>query len=641
MTNKERLPVINTLSNISVRSKLVLGFALVIVLTVLIALTGWTGITSLSERSERISDIGKLSSLTRDVRIARLAYSVNYDAERASNWLKAFESLENHVKYAQQVFDSPLNIPLVNTAADALKDYRIHYDNLMQATAAREATRSVFGQYADAGADDLQKLNAVARSDDGTPAQRDAIVQAMTLFQKMRFDLRGYTYSLKPENRAPAETSMNTVIEFVRNLQGFEGQSATIKHLVDSMLSYQNTLNQFTAAQARIDLAQAGITKDIGILFECADKLSENQVNLRVEDVSQAKMLLSVWLIAALIMSALAAWVITNLIVGPLRETLKLAERVADGDLTHNQVVTRKDELGQLQGSMMRMTGNLRELIGGLRDGVTQIASAAEQLSAVTEQTSAGVNSQKSETDQVATAMHEMSATVQEVARNAEQASHAAVNASKEAREGDGVVSKAVAQIEKLATEVSHSKSAMDDLKNESNKIGGVLDVIKAVAEQTNLLALNAAIEAARAGEAGRGFAVVADEVRSLAQRTQTSTEEIAALISGLHTRTAQVATILDNSQALTANSVELTRNAGVSINNMTQAISTIETMNHQIAAAAEEQSAVAEEINRSVLNVRDISEQTASASEETAASSVELARLGVHLQSLVSRFRV
>ncbi|KPX48470.1 Methyl-accepting chemotaxis protein [Pseudomonas syringae pv. helianthi] len=638
---QERITVNTMLSNISVRSKLVLGFALVIVLTVLIALTGWTGITSLSERSERIADIGKLGSLTRDVRIARLAYSVNYDAERASNWLKALESLENHVKYAQQVFDSPLNTPLVNTAADALKDYRIHYDNLMQATAAREATRSVFGQYADAGADDLQKLNAIARSDDGTPAQRDTIVQAMTLFQKMRFDLRGYTYSLKPENRAPAETSMNTVIEFVRNLQGFNGQSATITHLVDSMLSYQNTLNQFTAAQARIDLAQAGISKDIGILFECADKLSENQVNLRVEDVSQAKMLLSVWLIAALIMSALAAWVITNLIVGPLRETLKLAERVADGDLTHNQVVTRKDELGLLQGSMMRMTGNLRELIGGLRDGVTQIASAAEQLSAVTEQTSAGVNSQKNETDQVATAMHEMSATVQEVARNAEQASHAAVNASKEAREGDGVVSKAVAQIERLATEVKHSKSAMDELKSESNKIGGVLDVIKAVAEQTNLLALNAAIEAARAGEAGRGFAVVADEVRSLAQRTQTSTEEIAALISGLHTRTTQVATILDNSQALTENSVELTRNAGASINNMTQAISTIETMNHQIAAAAEEQSAVAEEINRSVLNVRDISEQTASASEETAASSVELARLGVHLQSLVSRFKV
>ncbi|RML44530.1 Methyl-accepting chemotaxis protein [Pseudomonas syringae pv. ribicola] len=638
---QEQITLKNTLSNISVRSKLALGFALVIVLTVLIALTGWTGITSLSERSERIADIGKMSTLTRDVRIARLAYWINYDAERASDWLKALERLEAHVKYAQEVFDSPLNTPLVNAAAEALVEYRVHYDNLMRATAAREATRGMFGQYADAGAEDLQKLNAFARSDEGSASQRDAIVQAMTLFQKMRFDLRGYTYSLKTENRAPAEASMNAVINFVKGLQGFDSQSATIKHLVDSMVSYQNTMNQFTAAQASIDQAQAGITKVIGVLFKSADQLSANQVSLRIEDVDQARTLLSVWLVAALIMSFLAAWVITRLIVGPLLETLKLAERVADGDLTHNQAVTRKDELGRLQGSMLRMTTNLRELIGGLRDGVTQIASAAEQLSAVTEQTSAGVNSQKSETDQVATAMHEMSATVQEVARNAEQASHAAVNASKEAREGDGVVSRAVTQIEKLATEVQNSKSAMDELKSESNKIGGVLDVIKAVAEQTNLLALNAAIEAARAGEAGRGFAVVADEVRSLAQRTQTSTEEIAALISGLHSRTSHVATILDNSQALTANSVELTRNAGVSIGNITQAISTIETMNHQIAAAAEEQSAVAEEINRSVLNVRDISEQTASASEQTAASSVELARLGVHLQSMVSRFKV
>ncbi|KTB81790.1 chemotaxis protein [Pseudomonas syringae pv. syringae PD2766] len=641
MTYQERLKLKNTLSNISVRSKLALGFALVIVLTVLIALTGWTGITSLSERSERIADIGKMSTLTRDVRIARLAYIINYDADRAAKWNKALEALESHVKYAQEVFDSPLNIPLVNASADALKDYRIQYDSVIQATTAREATRGVFGQYADAGAEALKTLNAYARSENGNAQDRDAITQAMVLFQKMRFDLRGYTYSLKAENKAPAEASMNTVITYVKNLPGFDSQSAITKSLEDSLIRYQNTLNEFTAAQGKIELAQAGIDKDINILFASADQLSANQVSLRIEDVGQAKTMLAMWLVAALVVSFLAAWIITRLIVGPLLETLKLAERVADGDLTHNAAVTRKDELGRLQSSMQRMTTNLRELIGGLRDGVTQIASAAEQLSAVTEQTSAGVNSQKSETDQVATAMHEMSATVQEVARNAEEASHAAVNASKEAREGDGVVSKAVIQIEKLATEVQLSKSAMDDLKSESNKIGGVLDVIKAVAEQTNLLALNAAIEAARAGEAGRGFAVVADEVRSLAQRTQTSTEEIAALISGLHSRTTQVATILDNSQALTANSVELTRNAGVSIGNITQAISTIETMNHQIAAAAEEQSAVAEEINRSVLNVRDISEQTASASEQTAASSVELARLGVHLQSMVSRFKV
>ncbi|WP_416146593.1 methyl-accepting chemotaxis protein [Pseudomonas amygdali] len=229
-----------------------------------------------------------------------------------------------------------------------------------------------------------------------------------------------------------------------------------------------------------------------------------------------------------------------------------------------------------------------------------------------------------------------MSATVHEVARNAEQASVAASDADKQAREGDKVVGEAIQQIERLAAEVVRSSDAMNVLEQESDKIGKVMDVIKAVAEQTNLLALNAAIEAARAGEAGRGFAVVADEVRGLAQRTQQSTEEIEGLVAALQNGTRQVSGIM-----LGSSSVELTRRAGTSLESITRTVSNIQAMNQQIAAAAEQQSSVADEISRSIVNVRDVSEQTAEASEETAASSVELARLGGQLQTMVSHFRV
>tara|TARA_Y100001968_G_scaffold46245_2_gene36462 strand:- start:834 stop:1547 length:714 start_codon:yes stop_codon:yes gene_type:complete len=237
--------------------------------------------------------------------------------------------------------------------------------------------------------------------------------------------------------------------------------------------------------------------------------------------------------------------------------------------------------------------------------------------------------------------MHEMSATVQEVARNAEQAALAATEADGEAREGDRVVTEVVTQIERMASAVVRSSEAMTALQEESDKIGSVMNVIRAVAEQTNLLALNAAIEAARAGEAGRGFAVVADEVRGLAQRTQKSTEEIEGLVAALQNGTQQVAAIMHTSRDLTDSGVELARRAGASLGSITRTVSNIQAMNQQIAAAAEEQSAVAEEISRSVVNVRDVSEQTAAASEETAASSTELARLGGQLQSMVSRFRL
>ncbi|WP_332771493.1 methyl-accepting chemotaxis protein [Pseudomonas sp. ESBL1] len=404
----------------------------------------------------------------------------------------------------------------------------------------------------------------------------------------------------------------------------------------------QRRATQPDSAQTAIEQALQHMATQGNVLLESSAAMTVSQTKVRDEGTRQAKRMLAAATALALLLGLLAAWTITRQIIVPLRQILAAAERVANGDLSQDdQSIERRDELGQLQASMKRMNQGLRTLISGIGDGVTQIASAAEELSAVTEQTSAGVNNQKVETDQVATAMNQMTATVHEVARSAEQASEAALMADQQAREGDRVVGEAIAQIERLASEVVNSSEAMNQLKAESDKIGSVLDVIKSVAQQTNLLALNAAIEAARAGEAGRGFAVVADEVRSLAQRTQQSTEEIEELIASLQSGTQRVAGVMDGSRALTDSSVELTRRAGGSLETITRTVSSIQAMNQQIATAAEQQSATAEEINRSVMSVRDISDQTSAASEETASSSVELARLGTHLQGLVARFRL
>ncbi|MBH3427376.1 methyl-accepting chemotaxis protein [Pseudomonas alkylphenolica] len=377
------------------------------------------------------------------------------------------------------------------------------------------------------------------------------------------------------------------------------------------------------------------------VLLRTAQQLTASQKAKRDADAASAKTLLSLVAVFALMLGALTAWVIARQIVRPLQHTLAVVGRIAQGDLSKDVLTDRRDELGQLQAGLQQMTLSLRELIGGILSGVVQVASAAEQLSAVTEQTSAGVNSQKVETDHVATAMNEMTATVQDVARNAAQASQAAAVADQQALEGERVVDEAIEQIECLAREVGASAVAVGELRTQSDKIGGVLDVIKAVAQQTNLLALNAAIEAARAGEAGRGFAVVADEVRNLALRTQQSTEEIESLVVGIQASTKAVSLSMDSSLEMSKSSVEFTRRAVGSLDNITRSVSTIQLMNQQIATASEQQSAVADEINRSVINVRDISDQTAGASEETASSSVELARLGHELERLVGRFKV
>ncbi|KTC14702.1 chemotaxis protein [Pseudomonas marginalis ICMP 9505] len=635
-------------ANISVSKKLALGFGVVLVLTGILAVTSWSSLNSLIDRSNWMSDITKLNFKVSILRVARLQYMIAKGDEKvAANVQVALDDFKTYQEFLLGTLKSPENIRVLNKLSAVIADYQKSLNSMRSAYTSSGAMRVQMNVNAEASVRLIDQLQADASKitpvTEKTMGDYQVITQAKENLMQARYEVRGYTSVLTPEAAQLAMRSVEVAIKGFGEVQSVlgEAEANTVGQIVKSLSNYQTSLQTFKSASDNIASARAEMTGQGQSIVELSEQLYQFQLTQRDAESAQARSVQLGCTLLAMLIGVIAAIVITRQITRPLSETLVVVRRITSGDLSPSAAVSRQDELGQLQQGIQHMGDTLRDLIGGIRDSVVQIASAAEELSAVTEQTSAGVNSQKVETDQVATAMNEMSATVQEVARNAEQASRAASTADAEARAGDKVVSDAIAQIETLAAEVDRSTDAMNQLEAESAKIGKVMDVIKAVAEQTNLLALNAAIEAARAGEAGRGFAVVADEVRGLAQRTQQSTEEIETLIAGLQNGTRQVATIMLSSRALTLSSVDLTRKAGTSLHSITTTVSNIELMNQQIAAAAEQQSAVAEDISRSIVNVRDVSEQTAAASEETAASSIELARLGGQLQKMVSHFKV
>nr|WP_288466480.1 methyl-accepting chemotaxis protein [uncultured Pseudomonas sp.] len=635
------------LASVSVAKKLMIGFGLLLLMSLLIFWSGWSSITGLSYRMDRMGAVNKLMDDMGDMRLARGDYLQSQgDVDNAKVLDAKIDTTAQTLAGLKAFFTTPFNLKHLDDMTQSLQAYRVGVDGLKAAYQQIDASRLVRRTTGDKALQLLDGLDKYVTESADVETQYKvyrAVKDVQMQFLFARFETRAYTYSNNPKSFAAAAGAVDKTLASLGVLRQAldSADGAALAELGQVVQGYRDSLQTHQSALQQINTSSAEVQKQGDSMLHISQELYANQMQLRAEDTDKAAWTMGLCLLLALTLGVIGAVLITRQIAPPLRAALQNVRRIAAGDLTYQATSRRGDEIGQLEQGLDEMASNLRQLIGHIGDGATQIASATEELSAITQQTRAGASEQKLETEQVATAMHEMTTTVHDVARNAVDTASAVDHAARDANEGARIVLKAIEQIENLTGEVQLTSDAIGGLAAESDRIGSMLDVIKSVAEQTNLLALNAAIEAARAGEAGRGFAVVADEVRALAQRTQQSTQEIEGLIGALQQGTRNAVQRMDASLSLTTDSVELARNAGQALSSITSNISAVQSMTQQIAAAAEQQGAVAEEINRSVLNVRSITEQAYTASEQTSEASQELAKLGGALQSQVQRFRV
>lgn len=339
----------------------------------------------------------------------------------------------------------------------------------------------------------------------------------------------------------------------------------------------------------------------------------------------------------------LVIWLVGHGIARPLKQMVAMLDDIAqgEGDLTRRLTSDRADELGSIAKGFNTFLAKLQAMITQVVTSVQSVSDSSEHTADIAIRTNIGVHKQMAEIDQVATAVHEMTATAQDVARNATQAAQAASHADQAAAQGMQIVRDTSNSIGVLAVEIGKAVGVVQTLAKDSENINAILTAIRGIAEQTNLLALNAAIEAARAGEQGRGFAVVADEVRNLAQKTQKATEEIQTMIQHLQQGTRDVVRVMEDSQNRTDESVQHAAKAAEALETITQAVSVINDMNTQIASAAEEQSAVADDINRNVINIGQVANEVAGGADESSAASADLTKLAEQQRRLINQFKV
>ena len=648
------------LADMGTAKKLAIGFGLVLLLTALVAVIGVTSLRAISQRFDLLGDMSTINRELLEMRQSEKDFVI--DASDASA-KRLREHADNLGAAVARLKAQPEQAAAMARVEQGVADYLAAFARFEKSSKSRRLSLDAATWSVNGASNSLDILQS-SLADDGAYELKDSqgqkgeelLQQAAQVSQLYRLVLQGLNEARSRMEAGGDEKASDEKAEGGRIKSAAEALAlsaklqeaitdptyvSVLKDVITNINAFVEKLDEYTASLEQEKQVHAQMNDRAAQVMQQVDDAYAAQRAAMQAQLRTNTLLIVASAVLALLVGALASLLITWMIVRPLRQVIGMASRIAEGDLSVSIEVRRKDEVGQLMGAVGSMADSLRSIVSRLSDGVGQITASAQALSSVTERTQHGVNSQKAETDQVATAMNQMAATVHDVARNAEEAASSAEQADGKVASGQDVVRQTLGRIEQLADAVRAATQSIEQLGRESQSIGSVLDVIKNVAEQTNLLALNAAIEAARAGEQGRGFAVVADEVRALARRTQQSTAEIETLIAALQSGANTSVQRMQRSHALVEMTVGDAVQTEAALGTIASAVAVIHQMNQQIAAASEQQSAVAEEISRSVSSIRGIADESAQAMESTASSSVELAQLSRELQGLVGQFRL
>ena len=628
------------LENRLIGTKLGLGFGSVLILALIVGIAGISGVNTLLNRAEKVRLSNDLDDALIDVRLAREHFMLSGSSDDKNTLINRAETFSMFVDKAKTLYDGPDIREVVKKTDLDLTEYKKAISTLAEARQKWDAVdnnaSTIRGKIFDNYSDIIKQLS---QNND-----TDALILAQDISRSwyaLTFAINDYVSKKENIPLKLITTDFQAIVTATQRL-AVPDELNNKKQETLSLLNQYDTLGKNNpAVNKELMTAKDSIIAIASRMDKSIDSITVLQEQRSKEDGNAISLIVTTVTAIAILMGIFFALLIRHMIVTPMKDVMIAVEKIASGDLTQQLHTDRKDELGQLYNNIGSMSTTLNTLISEVVSGVLNLSSTSEQLESISKQSQKMMLSQKDETDQVATAINEMSSTVAEVARNAETAAEATTEANKIVNQGNLMVSGVVTSIGSLASDLTATSKSMEHLKTRTDNVGNVLEVIKAVAEQTNLLALNAAIEAARAGEAGRGFAVVADEVRGLASRTQSSAKEIEDLIIELQNGAQDSLEKMLTSRDLSTRNAEQAKEVLTLFSNISKQVGYMQDMGLQIATASEEQSQVSEEINRSVENVRLLADETAEGSAESVRAVSNLRTLSHQLKSLTERFKI